>query len=85
MDAIGNIISYVWDFAGRGDFIGLYALALGVICLSFGLRTALRAEGYDFGLKGGFVTNDQAIRVGQIWLLLALLLLVSGWVALLAA
>ena len=65
--------------------IGLYALALGMICLSFGLRTALRAEGYGFGLRGGLVTDDQAIRVGQIWLLLALLLLISGWMALLAA
>ncbi len=58
---------------------------LGVICFSFGLRTALRAEGYGFGLKGPFITNDQAIRVGQIWLLLGVLLFIFGWAGLLAA
>ena len=83
MDVVWNIVLYVWDFASRGDFLGIYSFALALVSLSFGLRSALRAEAYGFGLRGGVVTQDEAIRVGQIWLLLAAGLLVFGWVALL--
>ncbi len=78
MDAIRNLLEFLWDFISRRAFIEAYLLLIGLAFTVSGARGLLSREMRGFGLGPVTLRGAEATRAAGLWFVLGLGLLLSA-------
>ena len=79
MDAIRNLLEFLWGFISRRDFVEAYLLLTGFAFAVSGARGLIRQEMHGFGLGPATLRGVAATRAAGLWLVVGLGLLLSAF------